>query len=86
MCVGNNTDVYLINGTTLNSTSTSGATATEGFSGGNCDNCGVVVDSTANKALITIGLDSGGPGGYQFLDLGSTPSFESPIPAGTDDF
>ena len=32
-------------------------------------NCGVVVDSTTNRALITIGLSSGGPGGYQFLDL-----------------
>ncbi|MGH7924296.1 MAG: hypothetical protein ACREQH_06870, partial [Candidatus Binatus sp.] len=42
-----------------------------------------VVDSTINKALITIGLNGGGPGGYQFLDLGSSPSFESPIPAGT---
>ena len=86
VCVGNNTDVYLINGTTLTSTLTSGATATEGFSGGHCENCGVVVDSTTNKALITIGLTSleGGPGGYQFLDLGGTPTFEAPIPAGAE--
>ncbi len=61
---------------------TSGATSTEGFSGGSCQNCGVVVDSTTNKALITIGLEIGGPGGYQFLDLAGTPTFESPIPAG----
>src|SRR5712692_5259701 len=84
VCVGNNTDVFLITGTTLNSTLTSGATSTESFSGGSCTNCGVVVDSTINKALITIGLASGGPGGYQFLDLGGTPTFETPIPAGTD--
>ncbi|MGH7923122.1 MAG: hypothetical protein ACREQH_00860, partial [Candidatus Binatus sp.] len=46
VCVGNNTDVYLINGTTLTSTLTSGATSTQSFSGGSCMNCGVVVDST----------------------------------------
>jgi hypothetical protein len=82
VCVGNDTDVYLINGTTLTSTLKSGATATESFSGGSCENCGVVVDSTTNKALITMGLSTGGPGGYQFLDLAGTPSFETPIPAG----
>ena len=47
-------------------------------------NCGVVVDSTINKALITLGLDTAGTGGYQFLDLGGTPTFETPIPAGTE--
>jgi len=82
VCVGNNTDVFLINGTTLTSTVQSSADATQFFSGGNCKNCGVVVDSTTNKALITVGLSSGGPGGYQFLDLGGTPTFETPIPAG----
>jgi len=83
VCVANNTDVYVINGTTLKSTLTSGATATQGFSGGRCMNCGLVVDSSINKALITIGLTTGGPGGYQFLDLGgATPTFETPIPAG----
>jgi hypothetical protein len=63
---------------------TSGATGSESFTGGSCQNCGVVVDSSINKALITIGLNTGGPGGYQFLDLGDTPTFESPIPAGGD--
>ncbi|HUY39827.1 MAG TPA: hypothetical protein VMV13_13410 [Candidatus Binataceae bacterium] len=85
VCVANNTDVYLINGTTLTSTLTSGATSTEGFSGGSCENCGVVVDSSTNKALVTVGLATGGPGGYQFLDLGATPpAFETPIGAGTN--
>ena len=37
-----------------------------------------------NKALITIGLATGGPGGYQFLDLGATPTFEAPIDAGAN--
>lgn len=83
VCAGNDTDVYLINGTTLTSTLTSAASADESFSGGSCETCGVVVDSSTNRALLTIGLESGGPGGYQFLDLGGTPSFESPIPAGT---
>ena len=81
VCVANNTDVYLINGTTLSSTLSSAATSTQGFSGGSCMNCGVVVDSTVNKALITIGVTTGGPGAYQFLDLGSA-LFESPILAG----
>jgi hypothetical protein len=82
VCVANTTEVYLINGTTLSSTLNSGATALQHFSGGSCQNCGVVVDSTVNKALITIGLGTGGPGGFQFLDLGGTPTFEAPIPAG----
>ncbi|MGH7814178.1 MAG: hypothetical protein ACREQI_09275 [Candidatus Binataceae bacterium] len=96
VCVANNTDVYLINGSTLTSTLTSGATNSESFSGGGCENCGVVVDSSTNRALITVGLntigtdrnppvtDLGGPGGYQYLDLGGTPAFETPIGAGTD--
>jgi hypothetical protein len=85
ICAANNTDVYLINGTTLTNTFTSGATSTQGFSGGSCETCGVVADSSTNKALLTIGLATGGPGGYQFLDLGvSPPAFETPIPAGDD--
>jgi hypothetical protein len=83
VCTGNNTDVFVINGSTLSNTVTSGATAMQEFSGGSCSNCGVVVDSTTNKALITIGLTTGGPGGYQFLDLTpSPPTFEAVIPAG----
>src|SRR5262245_39544755 len=40
VCVANNTDVYLINGTTLASTLTSGATSSQSFSGGECQTCG----------------------------------------------
>jgi hypothetical protein len=84
VCVANNTDVYLLTGATLKSTLTSGATDFQPLGGGDCENCGVVVDSSTNKALITIGLSIGGPGrgGYQFLDLGGpVPTFETPIPA-----
>jgi hypothetical protein len=81
VCTGNDNKVFVINGSTLSSTVTSGATGTQSFTGGDCMNCGVVVDSTTNKALITIGLSTGGPGGYQFLDLAGN-TFETPIPAG----
>ena len=82
VCVANTRDVYLITGTTLNQTLTSGATAEQRFSGGSCENCGVVVDSSVNRAVITEGLDAGdGPGAYQFLDLTGTPTFEAPVPA-----
>jgi hypothetical protein len=86
VCVANNTDVYLINGTTLSSTLTSAANTTQSFSGGDCENCGVVVDSTVNKALITIGVTTplGSSGAFQFLDLAGTPAFESPILAGAE--
>ena len=84
VCVASNTEVYLINGTTLTSTLNSGAQVNQNFSGGSCMNCGVVVDATTNKALITIGLDTTGTGGYQFLDLGGTPAFETPIVAGAE--
>jgi len=81
VCTGNDTKVFLITGSTLSSTVTSGATGSQNFSGGDCMNCGVVVDSTTNKALITIGLAPGDTGGYQFLDLAGN-TFEAPIPAG----
>src|SRR5271155_898691 len=84
VCVANDRDVYLITGTTLNQTLDSGATLDEQFSGGTCVNCGVVVDSSVNKALLTIGLDAaGGPGAYQYLDLDDN-TFEDPIPAGQE--
>jgi len=82
VCVANDTDTFLITGATITKTLTSGATTEQSFSGGTCMNCGVVVDSSTNKALLTIGLAPGDTGGYQFLDLGATPAFETPIPAG----
>jgi hypothetical protein len=82
VCVANDTDVFLVSGTTLNKTLTSGATGSASFSGGSCMNCGVVVDSTTNTAVVAMGL-SGGPAGsgYQSLDL-ATNTFATPIQSG----
>jgi hypothetical protein len=74
VCTANNTDVYLISGTTLNTTLTSGGSGFIGFSGGSCTNCGVAIDALHNKAAI--GLSVAGAPGFQFLDLGTSPSFE----------
>ena len=78
VCVANNTDVYLITGTTLNTTLTSGSNATVGFSGGSCNNCGVALNANNNTAVINMGV-SGGNGGVQILDL-STNTFAAPFP------
>jgi hypothetical protein len=61
------------------------------FSGGDCTNCGVVMDPIRHQAVIGLSLN-GTPGmfngqpGFQFLDLTGpgAPSFEAPIvsPAG----
>ena len=68
-------------GTTPTTTVTSGGSGTISFSGGSCTNCGVVMDSLHNRALI--GLSVGGVPGFQFLNLG-TNTFGSafPSPAG----
>jgi hypothetical protein len=68
VCAANNTDVYLITGTTLNTTLTSGADSTSGFSGGSCENCGVAINAVTNTAVITMGLSPTG-NGLQFLNL-----------------
>jgi hypothetical protein len=81
VCTANNTDVYLITGSTLNTTLTSGANTVADFSGGYCENCGVAINSTTNTAVITIGLSTASSGsGLQFLDLGSN-TFATPVPA-----
>ncbi len=81
VCTANNTDVYIINGSTLTTTLTSGADISVFFSGGVCENCGVVVDSTTNTAFLGIGLRAGGHNsGYQTLDL-ATNTFGAPIPS-----
>ena len=77
VCVANNTDVYLINGSSVTSTLTSGATGTAGFSGGTCQNCGIVIDSNSNRAFITEGTVSG-LDAYQTLDL-ATNTFSAPV-------
>ena len=82
VCTANNTDVYLITGTTLTNTLASGGSGTIAFSGGRCTNCGVTIDAIHSKAAI--GLSVGGAPGFQILDLGSSPTFEPPFksPAG----
>ncbi len=77
VCVANNTDVYLINGSSVTNTLTSGATGTANFSGGTCQNCGIVIDSNSNRAFITEGTLSG-LGAYQTLDL-ATNTFSAPV-------
>lgn len=80
VCTSNVNDVYLISGSTLNSTISSGGTEYTGFSGGSCITCGVAMNATANAAVATIGLSSAPSGsGLQFLDL-ATSTFGTPVP------
>jgi hypothetical protein len=76
VCSANNTDVYLLSGTTLGTALTSGGSGTIGFSGGSCTNCGVTMDGVNNKALI--GLSVSGAPGFQLLDLASS-TFGAPF-------
>ena len=81
VCTANNTDVYIINGSTLTATLTSGANATTTFSGGGCMNCGVAVEANSNKAVISMGYSGAASGSaIQFLNL-ATNTFTTPIPA-----
>jgi hypothetical protein len=77
VCTGNNTDVFLINGTTLSTTLTSGLTGTAGFSGGSCHNCGVAINALTDTAAIAGGF-SGGGDAVQILNLGSN-TFQPPF-------
>ncbi len=83
VCTANDTDVYLIKGTTLTNTLTSAGVGTVSFTGGSCTNCGVVVDPAVNIAVIGLAL-SGAPGGsgFQGLDLSSATLFP-PLPTET---
>lgn len=88
VCVANNTDVYLLSGTSLTTTLSSGAgpTTYNGSSGGYCQNCGVAINEVNNTAVITMSLDSAPSGtGIQFLNLAANPPAFSgpPIPANT---
>jgi hypothetical protein len=80
VCTSNLNDVYLISGSTLNSTISSGGNQAAGFSGGACITCGVAMNATANQAVVTIGLSTAPSGsGLQFLDLASS-TFGAPVP------
>jgi hypothetical protein len=79
VCVANNTDVYVLTGTTLSTTLTSGGSGTISFSGGSCTNCSVVMDAVHNKAGI--GLSVASAPGFQILKLATLtflPAFKSP--------
>jgi len=67
VCTSNGTDVYLITGSTLRQTVSSGGTGTVGFSGGSCTTCGVAIDAAANTAVVTVA--DGAAGAFQTLDL-----------------
>ena len=81
VCSSNGTDIYLITGSTLNTTLTDGADASTFFSGGACETCGVAMNQTANKAVLAIGISTSPTvSGLQFLDLASN-TFGAPVPA-----
>jgi hypothetical protein len=81
VCVANNTDVYLITGTTLTNTLTSGSNTTASFSGGSCNNCGVSLNANNNTAVINMGVTGSLDGGVQILNL-NTNTFGTPFPMG----
>src|SRR2546422_6531356 len=61
VCTANNTDVYLISGTTLRSTLASKGEPPPPipmFLEGNCTNCGVTMDPIRNRAVIGLNLSS----------------------------
>jgi hypothetical protein len=81
VCTSNGTDIYLLSGTSLITTLTSGATGFAAFSGGICSTCGVTFNVTSNQALLTEGTASG-TAALQYLDMPSQ-TFETPIPTGS---
>lgn len=76
VCTSNNTDVYIISGTSLTATLTSGATGPEHFSGGDCNTCNVAIDPLHNQAFLSIGTPTGAA--LQPLDL-RTLTLRAPI-------
>lgn len=78
VCTGNSNDVYVINGTTLSSTATAGATGAEFFSGGGCETCGVAFDVITDKAWIAEGAAIPDVGALQAFNP-STSTFDTPI-------
>lgn len=79
VCTANNSEVYLLNGTSLTKTLKSSGSGFISFSGGSCTNCGVAMDAVHDKAVI--GLSIAGAPGFQFLNLATStfePAFKSP--------
>jgi hypothetical protein len=80
VCTANGSDVYLITGSALNATLSSASNATTSFSGGNCKNCGVAIESNSNTAVIAMGYSASASGtALQFLHLGAN-AFDAPFP------
>lgn len=77
VCTANNNKVYLLSGTSVNTTLTSSGSGAISFSGGSCTNCGVAMDAVHNKAVIGLSLTT--TGGFQYLNL-ATNTFEPPFP------
>jgi hypothetical protein len=91
VCTANNTDVYIMKGTTLDPAVTTNPLTSAGaglvfFSGGGCTNCGVAMDATHNKAVISLSFNVFGQGGFQFLNLGASPAFEPAFAAQSPGF
>jgi hypothetical protein len=78
VCSDNYGGVYTLSGSSLVNTLTSSAFGYNYSSDGYCVGCGVAMDAGANKAMISMALGYGYPGGVQFLDL-TNNNFESPI-------
>jgi len=78
VCTENTATVDLINGTTLSSI-TSGSNVQAGFSGGDCQNCGVGINANNNTAVIAMGLSGASGSGVQVLNL-SNNTFNTPVP------
>jgi hypothetical protein len=79
VCTENNANVDVITGSTL-TTITSGSNSYAGFSGGDCENCGVGINASNNTAVIGMGL-AGSPSysGVQVLNL-SNNTFNTAFP------
>jgi hypothetical protein len=79
VCTENSSNVDIIKGSTLSATLTSASNYLSGFSGGDCNNCGVAMDSLNNRAAIAMGFTPSPSGSaIQFLNL-ATNTFASPI-------
>ena len=84
VCTANNNHVYILKGTGLDPSVSpnplaSAGTGTIRFSLGSCTNCSVMMDSIHNKAALALSVADGMPG-FQFLDLGPSPTTTSPSP------
>jgi hypothetical protein len=81
ICSENTANVDLITGSTLNSTVVSGSNAYVGFSGGECENCGVGVNAANHTAVIEEGYNPSPVGSaVQVLNLaGAHPGTFNPV-------